>query len=74
MESKGDKITVEVDLQITRRRRVHEVANGYGVTLSHHQTIADLLQWLHANGHDKFKITAGDETYLIQMTVPPWQK
>ncbi len=67
------RVRVEVDLPITRRRRVHEIVSPDGTVLSYHQYIGGLFSWLHENDHHEFVIVDGNANYLVSFTVPPWQ-
>ena len=67
------RVRVEVDLPITRRRRVHEIVNCDGEVLSHHQTVGGLFSWLHEHDHHEIVIVDGDANYLVNFSVPPWQ-
>ena len=73
MEGKKLRLVVEVDIPVTRRRRIHQAGYPREPALYHSQTIGDLLRWLVDNEHHEIVIVDGEHEYLISLSVPPWQ-
>jgi len=73
MNDKTLVVTVEVDLRVTRRRKIHQVAYPGEDPIHHEQDVGPLLEWLWENDHHEFVVVDGSKQYLISMRVPPWQ-
>lgn len=67
------RLVVEVDLPVTRRRKIHQVGFPGQAPIHHEKDIGPLLAWLHENDHHEFVVVDGDNQFLISMSVPPWQ-
>ena len=64
------EITVEVDLYVTRRRRVHQVRDGAAEAIFYAQGVGDLLRWLHENDHHNFMVIDGTSRFQIALSTP----
>ena len=56
---------VDVDVPITRRRRLHTVYALDGTALFSVATIGDLLSWLSDNDHSTVKVVDGSNEFLL---------
>lgn len=73
MKQRALLLTVEVDLPVTRRRKIHQAGYPGKDPIHHEKDIGPLLKWLYENEFHEFVFVDGDDQYLISMRVPPWQ-
>ena len=64
------QITVEVDLYVTRRNRVHQVRNDNMEAIFYAKSVGDLLRWLYENGHHTFMVIDDESRFQIALSIP----
>ncbi len=71
MTDQAKRLRVEVDIPITRRRRIHSVFDALGKQLFHCQTVSDLLGWLAENDYQHLLVIDADAEYHVDLVRAP---
>lgn len=64
-------VTVEIDIPVTRRTKIHSVIDGDGVEVFHARKISDVFDHLIAHEVSNFTILDDDASYCLVLTASP---
>lgn len=63
-------ITLEIDVPITRRLKLHAVVNGHGVQIFHSRRISDAFAFLLEHDVGEFKMVDDDAEFRVSLKPP----
>lgn len=66
------KWSVQFDVYVGRRRRVHRIIDAKGNTKAVHQDVADVFQWLVDNDVRQIVLDDDDTKFLVEFEPTPW--
>lgn len=64
-------VTVEIDIPVTRRTKIHAVVNGDGVQVYHSRRLSDVLEYLIDREVVAFEILDEDVAFQLTLRKPP---
>jgi len=71
LEPAAGRWTIEIDLQLTRRRRVHEIQDSTGQVLAHVQELGDLIEFLLEHNQNTVWLLDGAERFELTVKRSP---
>lgn len=63
-------LTVEIDIPITRRLKLHAVVDGNGQQIFHSRRITQVFTWLLENGIPEFTMLDEDTEFQVHLKPP----
>lgn len=63
-------ITVEIDIPITRRLKMHAVVDGNGVQIFHSKRISEVFTWILDNEITDFTMLDGHAEFRVYLRAP----
>ncbi len=63
-------VTVEIDIPVTRRTKIHAVVDGDGVERFHARRISDVLEFLLEHDCKRFVLLDEDVEFQVSLSKP----
>ncbi len=63
-------VTVEIDIPVTRRTKIHAVCDGDGDQIFHSRRITQVFKYLVENGVEDFELLDEDDCFMIKLSRP----
>ncbi len=63
-------VSVEIDLPVTRRTKIHEVSDGDGEPIFHSRRISQVFSYLLDNDVQTFELLDEDDVFVVNLSRP----
>ncbi len=65
-----EPVTVEIDIPVTRRTKIHAVCDGDGEQIFHSRKISQVFNYLVDHGVEVFELLDEDDSFMIKLSRP----